>query len=217
MWTTPAFSAALQIPCASSPVLPSGFSQRTCFPFRAASIVGSAWRSFGPPLSKSWTRSSCTCSRQSVVASSQPRSLRASSTFSGVRPEMETSRGTSAGSRNAASRKARECALPMKAYPSIATPIVSAIGGLRSDHAARCAAALRVRVHEHGCEEDEPRDDELRAGSQPEEVHPVLDRGDDERPEKSGHDTADTTEQARTAYHRRRDDEEQQVSSAGVD
>jgi ribosomal protein S18 acetylase RimI-like enzyme len=53
----------------------------------------------------------------------------------------------------------------------------------RSEKAAGGAAPLRVRVDENRGEQDEPRDHELRAGRQPEQVEAVLDRGDDEGPE----------------------------------
>src|SRR3954447_24436132 len=58
MWTTPAAAASDQIACACSASTPSGFSQKTCLPARAAAIVGSAWRLLGPALSNSSTRSS---------------------------------------------------------------------------------------------------------------------------------------------------------------
>ena len=51
---------------------PSGFSQTTCLPASAARIVGSAWRSFGPRLSKRPISGSATSSRQLLVQRSNP-------------------------------------------------------------------------------------------------------------------------------------------------
>ena len=67
MCFTPVAATSCQISKLSSAVRPSGFSQRTCFPFRAAAIVGSACMLFGPPLSNRPMVGSATSSRQSVV------------------------------------------------------------------------------------------------------------------------------------------------------
>ena len=72
MWTTPVCATRFQISYDSAASRPSGFSQMTCLPASAAAIVGSAWRSFGPPLSKSPISGSSTMARQSVTARSNP-------------------------------------------------------------------------------------------------------------------------------------------------
>ncbi len=97
MCFTPAAATRRYISCASSAVRASGFSQMTCLPASAAAIVGSAWREFGPELSKSCTAGSATSSRQSVVERSNPYRSAASTIASSDRPAIETSRGRSGG------------------------------------------------------------------------------------------------------------------------
>ena len=69
---TPVAATRCQVSYASSAVRPSGFSQITCLPASAAAIVGSAWKLFGPELSKTPIRGSATSFFQSVTWSAKP-------------------------------------------------------------------------------------------------------------------------------------------------
>ena len=86
-----------------------------------------------------------------------------------------------------------------------------------ASHDAACRpATLRERVDQHGPEQDEAGDHELRPRRQAEEVHSVRDGADDEGPEERGDDTADSAEQAGAADHGGGDDQQQQLASTRV-
>ena len=70
MLATPAPSTADTIACASAAVRPSGFSQVTIFPARAAAMAISAWVSFGLAMSTRSMSLRSTTARQSVSADS---------------------------------------------------------------------------------------------------------------------------------------------------
>ena len=97
MCTTSARLASVQSRRASFAVRPSGFSQSTCLRAAIAASVGSRCSEFGPVLSKTATRSSSSCSRQSLTAFSKPKRSRARSSAARSRPQTETSRGSAAG------------------------------------------------------------------------------------------------------------------------
>jgi len=53
MCRTPAFSASSAIALASAKFKASGFSQRTCFPLRAAAMAIGGWKTFGVAIDDS--------------------------------------------------------------------------------------------------------------------------------------------------------------------
>ena len=88
--------------------MPSGFSQRTCLPARAAAIVGSACSAFGPPLSNSADAvvGDLLAPVRDGLRPAVARGTAASGSRS--RPEIETSSGRSGGSSSLTARSARE-------------------------------------------------------------------------------------------------------------
>ena len=100
MWTTPAFSTAFSMACASRRLLASGFSQKTALPARAAAIAISAWESPGVATSTRSMSSRSTTSRQSVADSSQPSSFAALATSRASRPHRTFMRGVRRGEKN---------------------------------------------------------------------------------------------------------------------
>src|SRR5258706_596910 len=87
MWVTPALVTAASMRSASATVFPSGFSQKTALPARAAAMAISACESPGVLTSTRSMSLRLTTSSQSVAASSQPYSRAAARTLAGVRPQ----------------------------------------------------------------------------------------------------------------------------------
>ena len=111
-----AASAAAVIASASSTVLASGFSHRTCLPASRAAIAISAWLSPGVHTSISWMSSRPSSLRQSVSVSCQPSFVAAASTASALRPQSTFIAGSSGRSKKrGALRQACEWAAPMNA------------------------------------------------------------------------------------------------------
>jgi hypothetical protein len=101
---------------ASSTVLASGFSHRTCLPAASAAVAISAWLSPGVQTSMMSMSSRATRARQSVACSAQPRRPAAASTFASSRPQIATIRARTGRSKTRFTvRQACECAVPMKA------------------------------------------------------------------------------------------------------
>ena len=109
-------SAAAAMARASSTVLASGFSQRTCLPASRAAIEISAWLDPGVQTSTRSTSSRSTSRFQSVSVAAQPSRPAAAATCSWSRPQMAARRGVEGSSKKRPTlRQACECARPMNA------------------------------------------------------------------------------------------------------
>jgi hypothetical protein len=108
--------AAAVMARASSALLASGFSQRTCLPASRAAIEISAWLDPGVQTSTRSTSSRSTSRFQSVSQAAQPSRPAAAATCSRSRPQMAARRGVKGSSKKRPTlRQAWECARPMNA------------------------------------------------------------------------------------------------------
>src|SRR3954464_15314414 len=188
-WACASWAAAV-ICSASATVFASGFSQSTCLPARSAAIAISAWVSPGVQTSTRSMSSRAMTARQSVELSAQPSRVAAWAARSASRPTTTAISGRSGRSKKCgAVRHACEWALPMNAWPTMATrrgllgSVMRAPG--REDGArprdgvrgrARCRSGLErgsdelvdvVRRHHGGVQLDLARDldlDQVRHG-----------------------------------------------------
>jgi len=109
-------AAAAVMARASSTVLASGFSQRTCLPASRAAIEISAWLEPGVQTSTRSTSSRSISRFQSVSQAGQPSRPAAAATAAASRPQMAAIRGVSGRSKTWPTvRQAWEWARPMNA------------------------------------------------------------------------------------------------------
>jgi hypothetical protein len=109
-------SAAAAMARASSTVLASGFSHRTCLPASRAAIEISAWLEPGVQTSTRSTSSRSTSRFQSVSQAAQPSRSAAAATRARSRPQMAARRGVNGRSKKRPTvRQAWEWARPMNA------------------------------------------------------------------------------------------------------